>query len=106
MNYSRGNTKELLVEKDNQILIYCNEGLKGKQTALHRFYRMPGFHTLYTLWKQITAECQAFSAVIRIGSSPRPCFPPPLWLQGRSHTHSREGAWGANSDEGTDTLVL
>jgi hypothetical protein len=57
-------------------------------------------------------ECQAFSPVVRIGSHPRllnrkRVLPPP-WFGGGGHTRLRESGRrvGANSGEGTDTLVL
>ena len=71
---------------------------------------------LRILLKTITSiertECQAFSPVVRIGS-PAPstaseCCSPFGSGGGGGHTRLRERGWGgvANSDEGTDTLVL
>jgi hypothetical protein len=65
---------------------------------------LSGYSTEYT-------ECQAFS-VVRIGS-PTPSPPssvalPPFGSKGDALAHALagEGAGVANSDEGTDTLVL
>jgi hypothetical protein len=60
----------------------------------HRAYRVPGFLSCRPNW------------------FPRPFNRKrvllPLWFRGGGHTRLRERGWGgvANSDEGTDTLVL
>ncbi len=55
-------------------------------------------------------KCQAFSPFVGIGS-PRPLtqqrvLPPPFGFKLGTHSLAGEGAGGANSDEGTDTLVF
>ncbi len=62
--------------------------------------------------KHRVTECQAFSPVVRIGfpHPPAQVLPPPhLWFQwggGRIHSLGGEGAGGASSEEGIDTLVF
>jgi hypothetical protein len=43
--------------------------------------------------------------LVRIGS-PRSPASEPLWFQGETHPLAGEGVKGADSDEGTDTVVL
>jgi hypothetical protein len=58
----------------------------------------------------MASECQAFSPVVRIGSpypfSPQRGLPSPWFQGGGAHSLGGEGAGVADSDEGTDTLVL
>jgi hypothetical protein len=66
--------------------------------------------TLSGLSLKIATSCKCQSPAVF--SQPRPltrkqcCPPPPLWFQGGRGAHSLagEGAGGANSDEGTDSL--
>jgi hypothetical protein len=53
-------------------------------------------------------ECQAFSPVVRNRPPPpaSECCPPHHLVPGGTHSLAGEGAGGANSDEGTGTLVL
>jgi hypothetical protein len=56
-----------------------------------------------------STECQAFSPVVRIGSSrplSRKRVLPRLWFQEGWGSRLQEGAGGANLDKGTVTLVL
>jgi hypothetical protein len=61
------------------------------------------------LYPKVYTECQAFSPVVRIGSPPSLAserYPPPPLIPWGKHSLGEEGLGGANSDEGTDTLVL
>jgi hypothetical protein len=76
------------------------------------------FYTMCTLLPVdvLAGDCRIQSARLSLQSSelalpaPSPaskCCPSPFWFQGGgTHSLAGEGAGGANSDEGTDTLVL
>ncbi len=59
--------------------------------------------------RSIQSAMQAFSPVVGIGSPrhlTRKQVLPPLWIQGGIHLLAGEGVGGADSNEGTDILVL
>jgi hypothetical protein len=81
--------------------VSCDDQLmRGNNSIITPTHR--GESTKYT-------ECQSFSPVVRIGSpAPSPaseCCPPTFGSKGGAHSLGGEGAGGANSDEGSDTLV-
>ncbi len=58
----------------------------------HKVYRVPGFLSSLQNWLPPPPHPQASVA--------------PLWFQGGTHSLAGERVGGANSDEGTDNLVL